>query len=80
MTDLRNVEIRFARNADWELMRRVNQHSPNICSMSTFVLIRASGLSCLDYFNSIPFRIAKVISLKYIFDHIVSHFLFKTYP
>lgn len=49
--------------------------------MSTItVLIRASRLSCLDYFNSIPFRIAKVISLKYIFDHIVSHFLFKTYP
>lgn len=38
MTDLRNVEIRFARNADWELMKRVNQHSPNICSMSTIVL------------------------------------------
>lgn len=36
--DLRNVEIHFAKTADWELMRRVSQHSPNICSMSTIVL------------------------------------------
>lgn len=41
-------------------------------------LIQASILFWLDYFNSILLWTAKLISPKYIFDQLTSHFLFKT--